>query len=580
MTGPVQPNPPEEPVSGKVFPLQIPGDGFHTRIENSSIWATNIDDVPYLVMFSGDPPAPMFVAPTDETTARFFFSRGLWLDGDLLVSGSIVVEGNAMIDGDVHAMGTLTVGDRSSDDKAGGFAVYDADGLFGAVPEIDIDDDTNYEVPTLQEVTEAGSSTDQTVTFDGDIVLEGSGENKVTWGETDKVQMWVDSSRVLQGRGGLFWQTLDSLSSLSIGDGEVTFQGEGSSIVTGSDLTLTTSEDKTFSIRTGAGSPPPVRFSIDSLGNLSGSGEIDWRPGPGLPTSQLLIKESLVELRSLLGANLKLGGSEALLEALDGIMIRTFGNLSDIRIQAGRDLLLEGFQSIEARVGFLTQMSVWRVLPNGDMFFFQGLEVDGESTFKDDVTVEGSLDAEGGIGIGPSSSNIRIHSGIDDEEIVLDNENIGGNVFKVARTGRFEFIEGAASAELYNSTPGPNPTLATNRDIRARNTIPVTSRGTQQVVSSGTVVGVEHRTNSIEVPSFIGIDYTLTSTPTVAAGLNGQHLTLRLRGDNNVTIQDDSNLSGSNVFMNAGNNVTLTPGSTISFVYDDGGWYEVGRSIR
>ncbi len=74
---------------------------------------------------------------------------------------------------------------------------------------------------------------------------------------------------------------------------------------------------------------------------------------------------------------------------------------------------------------------------------------------------------------------------------------------------------------------------------------------------------------------------TMTATPHFTA-LEGQEVTVlnKLGGGGNITFQDESVLAGSNVYLSGSANVTLTPGSTITFTCASGKWYEKGRCIR
>lgn len=74
---------------------------------------------------------------------------------------------------------------------------------------------------------------------------------------------------------------------------------------------------------------------------------------------------------------------------------------------------------------------------------------------------------------------------------------------------------------------------------------------------------------------------TMTATPHFTA-LEGQEVTVlnKLGGGGNITFQDESVLPGSNVYLSGSANVTLTPGSTITFTCASGKWYEKGRCIR
>jgi hypothetical protein len=75
--------------------------------------------------------------------------------------------------------------------------------------------------------------------------------------------------------------------------------------------------------------------------------------------------------------------------------------------------------------------------------------------------------------------------------------------------------------------------------------------------------------------------FSLTSTPTIAAGTDGQRLLIRgADAINTVTMQDERNLSGSGLRMSGGIDFTLSKYDTIEFEYcgTDSKWVEISRS--
>jgi hypothetical protein len=71
---------------------------------------------------------------------------------------------------------------------------------------------------------------------------------------------------------------------------------------------------------------------------------------------------------------------------------------------------------------------------------------------------------------------------------------------------------------------------------------------------------------------------TMTSTPTIEAGIDGQRIRLIQTGSNTVTLQDDGTLSGSTLFLSA-NTIALGPYDSIDFEYVSGkGWIQVGQT--
>jgi hypothetical protein len=70
---------------------------------------------------------------------------------------------------------------------------------------------------------------------------------------------------------------------------------------------------------------------------------------------------------------------------------------------------------------------------------------------------------------------------------------------------------------------------------------------------------------------------TLTSTPTIEAGVDGQELTLMHIGANSVTLQDDGTLANSDLFLSA-STIVLSPYDSITLQYVDGkGWVQIAQ---
>ena len=74
---------------------------------------------------------------------------------------------------------------------------------------------------------------------------------------------------------------------------------------------------------------------------------------------------------------------------------------------------------------------------------------------------------------------------------------------------------------------------------------------------------------------------TVTATPNIADGIDGQILILQGISDTNLlTLQDAGNLANSGLQLSGGIDFTLGQGDTINLIYDAGDdtWYEVSRS--
>lgn len=76
-------------------------------------------------------------------------------------------------------------------------------------------------------------------------------------------------------------------------------------------------------------------------------------------------------------------------------------------------------------------------------------------------------------------------------------------------------------------------------------------------------------------------DITITATPSIAAGVDGQELTIQGTNDTDtVTFQDESNLAGSDLNLAGGVDFTVGRGDILRLLYDagDAKWFEISRS--
>lgn len=74
---------------------------------------------------------------------------------------------------------------------------------------------------------------------------------------------------------------------------------------------------------------------------------------------------------------------------------------------------------------------------------------------------------------------------------------------------------------------------------------------------------------------------TVSATPSIAVGADGQILILQGDDDTNtVTLNDEATTPGSKLQLNAGSNCTLGKGDILMLTYDAGDayWYEICRS--
>lgn len=127
-------------------------------------------------------------------------------------------------------------------------------------------------------------------------------------------------------------------------------------------------------------------------------------------------------------------------------------------------------------------------------------------------------------------------------------------------------------------------------------TIPDAGANASFIMSSGALVFTPSSTQSIVAANGItaamivygivriqgsGGAVTVSATPSVAAGSDGQIIILQGDSDaNTVTLNDEATTAGSKLQLNAGANCTLGKGDILMLTYDsgDGYWYEICRS--
>jgi hypothetical protein len=150
-------------------------------------------------------------------------------------------------------------------------------------------------------------------------------------------------------------------------------------------------------------------------------------------------------------------------------------------------------------------------------------------------------------------------------------------------------------------------TVATRRGLRMLNphgTGAVTTLigvDIEPLTRGGTNIGIRNASTEVAVPSVAtlpdagtavtpnaklkrlhntsGGALILTSTPTIANGQNGQLLVLFNSSALPITLQDHRNLTGSNLRLEAGNNVTLAQGDSLLLLFssDIGDWIQMGH---
>jgi hypothetical protein len=100
-----------------------------------------------------------------------------------------------------------------------------------------------------------------------------------------------------------------------------------------------------------------------------------------------------------------------------------------------------------------------------------------------------------------------------------------------------------------------------------------------QVLVAGTAVTVTKPIMRID--SGAGGAVTMTATPTVTDGVDGECVIFQGDDDTNtITFQDESSLANSGLQLAGGVNFTFGQGDTLHICYDigDDNWYEISRS--
>ena len=137
------------------------------------------------------------------------------------------------------------------------------------------------------------------------------------------------------------------------------------------------------------------------------------------------------------------------------------------------------------------------------------------------------------------------------------------------------YFQVSESASEFNFVGG-DVTVEEDATIEKRTIF--TPRSNQALVAANAIDVLESTVTQV---SGSGGAVTLTSTPTIADGANGQMVILVGTDDTNtLTVQDDSNLAGSNLQLSGGIDFTLGQGDTLQLLYhsDTGDWVEISRS--
>ncbi len=134
-------------------------------------------------------------------------------------------------------------------------------------------------------------------------------------------------------------------------------------------------------------------------------------------------------------------------------------------------------------------------------------------------------------------------------------------------TGKFEIIDG----RLLLSSPTFDGLTIDGPLIYSHAT---------QAVSAGDTIGVSKPVIRV---SGVGGAVTMTSTPTLEAGVDDQQIRVQCTDSTNtVTLQDRTQLAGSDLHLSGSVNITLGEGDSIDLSRNGilGVWIEINRSIN
>lgn len=154
------------------------------------------------------------------------------------------------------------------------------------------------------------------------------------------------------------------------------------------------------------------------------------------------------------------------------------------------------------------------------------------------------------------------------------------NLWEVDESGGTKWGPGssAVDARLYRSG-----TKVLSLDDNVGGPVTLSVRGTRvavpkatQTLAAGTAIVADHEVVMVDSAGPV----TLTAVPTVANGADGQMLAILNVGANNITLQDQGTLAGSNLRLTAAG-VTLTPRDSIQLMYSAtvGDWVQIGNLV-
>ncbi len=233
--------------------------------------------------------------------------------------------------------------------------------------------------------------------------------------------------------------------------------------------------------------------------------------------------------------------------------------------------------------------------------------VDGHSLNADDGTPLDALyvNADGKVGIGTTSPSTTLHvyDSLSDAELTLESgasDESAKIYYKQSDQSWYMGMTASGAFRLQDATEGTRPfqidsgisvnmlsitsdnrigikTDTPDTTLELSGTLSFSPSNTQSITAAGGIT----TTKSITRVQGSGGAITVTATPNIVDGADGQIVIYQGDNDTNtLTLQDESNLTGSGLELSGGVNFTLGKGDILQLVYDAGDdkWYEISRS--
>ncbi len=197
------------------------------------------------------------------------------------------------------------------------------------------------------------------------------------------------------------------------------------------------------------------------------------------------------------------------------------------------------------------------------------LTTSGSATTTGNQIITGTLDVTGQATFTGVTSTGGLQAGATSTLSGIDNQD--NNIINI----------GNIAVDTISADDGSSLSVSDAINFSATNTSAINVVWTPSAtLSAGTTTSIVI-TNAIMRVKSDGNVITVTSTPSVADGDDGQIVILQGDSDTDtLTLQDESNLGGSGLALSGGNDMTLGKGDTLTLIFDAGDdkYYEISRS--